>query len=187
MSTVSHFNIKIAVDSKTGETSVVGFGKKAKESLGDIEKQAQKTGMGLGNLMGKFAGLAAAVGVAGLAGSMIKGAAELENFGIQFEVLLGSADKGKKLFDEIRTMGAATPFETKDLASSANAMLNSNVALEKIMPNLDMLSNVAAGSADKLGRLTVAFSRVQANAKLQGEELNTMIDVGFNPLAIIAE
>ena len=187
MSTVSHFNIKIAVDSKTGETSVVGFSKKAKDSLGDIEKQAQKTGMGLGNLMGKFAGLAAAVGVAGLAGAMVKGAAELESYNVQFEVLTGSAEKGKKLFDDIRTMGAATPFNTADLAASANTMLANNIALEKIMPNMDMLSNVAAGSADKLGRLTTAFSRIQSNGKLMGEELNTMIDVGFNPLTIISE
>lgn len=186
-------NITIDLNSKKGKDAfdslkkdVKGFEGNAKASLNNVDKAAKNTGnsfLSLSNII-KGAGIAS---LAGMAVAAVKGAAELENYGVQFEVLTGSAEKGKKLFEDIRTMGAKTPFETKDLAASANMMLANNVAVEQILPNMDMLSNVAAGNAQKLDTLTRAFSRVQSQGKATGETINMMIDTGFNPLTIISE
>lgn len=185
MADVSHFNIKIAVDAKSGQATVVGFGNAGKEAVEKIDKASKNASgsfLSFTNMI-KGAGIAA---IAGLGMQMVKGASELENYATQFEVLTGSAEKGKALFEEIRAFGAATPFETKDLAAATQTMLGFNIAQEQVMGNLQMLGDIAGGDAERLKSLTLTFSQISSAGKLTGGDLLQMINAGFNPLTEIS-
>jgi tape measure domain-containing protein len=186
MSTVSHFNIKVAVDSKTGQAELVKFGKVGKDEMEKLKKSAdgaKGSFLSFSNLL-KGAGVAA-VGMLGA--SMVKGAASLETYGVQFEVLTGSAEKGKKLFDEIRAAGAATPFTTDELAGVTTKMMAMGSAAEDVVAQTLKLGDISMGNAQKLETLSNAFGKIQMNGRLMGEELNMMIDAGFNPLESISK
>jgi tape measure domain-containing protein len=55
------------------------------------------------------------------------------------------------------------------------------------MPDLKMIGDISMGDSNKMSFLTRAFSQVRSAGKLTGEDLNQMIDQGFNPLKIISE
>lgn len=129
----------------------------------------------------------AAVGAAGGVAGMLKLAASAEQTAVSFEVMLGSAEKAKKMVAEIEQFGAVTPFSSADLANAAKVLLNFGVAADEIMPTLDRLSNVAAGDAQKLGSLALVFGQISANGRLTGGDLLQLVNTGFNPLNEIAK
>ena len=123
----------------------------------------------------------------GLGIMAVKSAAKFEQYQVAFKTMLGSGDKARKMLGDLKTFAAKTPLQLSDLAQGAQTMLAFNISAEKILPNLKMLGDVALGDAEKLKSLTLSFSQVQSKGRLQGDDLRQMINVGFNPLQIIAE
>jgi tape measure domain-containing protein len=122
-----------------------------------------------------------------LGGRAIKTAAEFEDLRTSFEVLTGSAEEGAKVFERLRAFAASTPFETAQLAKATKTMLSFGFTTDDSADTLRMLGDVAMGNGQKLDTLTLAFSRIVSNGKAMGQEINMMIDQGFNPLQIISE
>jgi tape measure domain-containing protein len=52
---------------------------------------------------------------------------------------------------------------------------------------LKAISDISMGESSKFNSLTLAFSQMSAAGKLMGQDLNQMINAGFNPLQIISE
>jgi phage tail tape-measure protein len=117
-----------------------------------------------------------------LGGRAIKTAAEFEDLRTSFEVLTGSAEEGAKVFERLRAFAASTPFETAQLAKATKTMLSFGFTTDDSADTLRMLGDVAMGNGQKLDTLTLAFSRIVSNGKAMGQEINMMIDQGFNPL-----
>jgi len=129
------------------------------------------------------------IGVAGVGFATfgIKTAGELQSLSASFETLTGSAEKGRKVFMDLKKMGATTPFETRDLAKATQTMLSFGISIEDSQKNLKMLGDISLGNKEKLQGLTLAFSQVQSTGRLMGQDLLQMINQGFNPLQIISE
>jgi tape measure domain-containing protein len=129
------------------------------------------------------------IGVAGVGFATfgIKTAGELQSLSASFETLTGSAEKGRKVFMDLKKMGATTPFETRDLAKATQTMLSFGISVEDSQKNLKMLGDISLGNKEKLQGLTLAFSQVQSTGRLMGQDLLQMINQGFNPLQIISE
>lgn len=125
--------------------------------------------------------------IVGLGTAMVRTAGQFEQYQASFEVLLGSAEKGQKLFQDITAMSAKTPFQLTDLSRSAKMMLNFGIELEDILPNLQMLGDIAGNDREKLRALSLAFAQSQSAGRLMGQDLLQMINAGFNPLQIISE
>jgi tape measure domain-containing protein len=127
--------------------------------------------------------------VAGTAATVfgIKTAADLQSLSTSFETLTGSAEKGRKVFTDLKKMGATTPFEVNDLAKATQTMLAFGIEVDKTQDYLKMLGDVSMGDKNKLGGLSLAFSQVQSTGRLMGQDLLQMINQGFNPLTIISQ
>lgn len=123
----------------------------------------------------------------GLGGAALKVAGDFEMLEAEFTTMLkGNREEAKKLTNQIKQFGEVTPFQVMDLARNAKLMLNFGVSADKVLPNLRMLGDVAGGNAEKLNSLTLAFSQVQSQGKLTGQDLLQMINAGFNPLKVVA-
>ena len=122
---------------------------------------------------------------AGIAG--VKFNAQMEQYSTTFEVFTGSAEKANSILDELQKKGASTPFEFTDLAEATQTMMSFGFSADEALANLDMLGNASQGNAEKLKTITTAFSRMSSSGKVTLEDLNMMIDVGFNPLRQVAE
>ena len=114
-----------------------------------------------------------AAGVASL-----KFAADLEKQSIAFEVMLGSASKATKLFDEIKDFSATTPFQLPELVEGTKKLLAFGTASEDVVETMRSLGNVAMGDSAKLGSLVDAFGKVQARGKASMRELNMFLYAG---------
>jgi tape measure domain-containing protein len=104
-----------------------------------------------------------------------------------FSSLLGGDAAGSNMVEQINEFANVTPFMNSQLMRSAEMMLGFGIAQKKIMPNLKMLGAISMGNADRLRSLSLAFSQMSALGRLMGQDLNQMVNAGFNPLSIMAE
>lgn len=125
--------------------------------------------------------------VIAMGGAMVKAAADMESMQQQLSTLMGSEQAGAKMFNEIKEMAAKTPFGTKDLIQATNTMLGFGIAQEEAIPIMKQLGDISGGNADRFQSLALAFSQASSAGKLQGQDLNQMINAGFNPLEAIAK
>lgn len=129
------------------------------------------------------------VGAAGLVGSAWKGiglAAEFEKNESAFGTMLQSAEKGKFLMREIAQLAAETPMNQRDLQAGAKMLLQFGENAKSIVPSLRMMGDIAGGDASLMQRLSLAYGQVRGVGHVQGDELNQMLEAGFNPLREMA-
>lgn len=196
MADVGEVRYKAVVDNSGIDTEI----KKTEKGLGGLDDPIKKTSSkfsGLGKvgvtaLKGigtAFVGLvsAAGAGVAAVAKMGIEYNAQMQSYQTAFTTMLGSAEKAQKLTDDLKEMAAATPLAMTDLADASQILLAFGSSAEELPDQLKRLGDVAQGDAQALGTMATAFGRIQSNGYASLEEINMMIDQGFNPLNIIAE
>lgn len=176
-------NISVGLEKLNGKLE------KAQKNIDAFKAKTEKikaVGENLTNLGGKMT-VGVTLPVVAMGGAMVKAAADIESMQQQLETMTGSAEAGGKMFEAIKTMAAKTPFETKDLMKATNTMLGFGIAQEKVLPLMNQLGDISGGNADRFQSLALAFSQVSSAGKLQGQDLNQMINAGFNPLESIAK
>lgn len=99
-----------------------------------------------------------------------------------FEVLFGGEKNARKIIDNIDAYARKTTYGKENLSAAVQTMAGFGIAQERIMPNLKAIGEIAMGDKNKLGSLTLAFSQMSATGQLMGQDLNQMINAGFNPL-----
>lgn len=102
-----------------------------------------------------------------------------------FETMAGHK-KGNQLYDDLTNFARDSIFGN-EVYKNAQTMLGFGMAVDKVMPSMKMLGDISMGDTQKLEGLTLAFSQVQATGRLMGQDLNQLINAGFNPLEVISE
>lgn len=132
-----------------------------------------------------MAALAGGFGGAAIAGVQFN--AQMEQYTTTFEVFTKSAEKANEVLDDLQQMGAKTPFEFTDLADATTTLMAFGFTADEAIDSLEMLGNASQGNAEKLGTITTAFARMSSSGKVSLEDIDMMIDAGFNPLQQVAE
>lgn len=130
------------------------------------------------------AGVFAATGAASV--GLLAMAANAERTAISLEVLMGSAEQSQSLIAGLRSMALQSPFNATDLIKSAETLSLFGVEAESLTGIISNLSEIAAGDAFKLERMTLAFAQMSAAGRLMGQDLLQMVNAGFNPLQEIS-
>jgi len=115
----------------------------------------------------------------------IKSSANFETLAIQLEVLTGSAEKGKKLFDELTQFADKTPFQLPEIVQATRTLLGALIPLESVIDTTKMLGDVSAGSGADIQRLAVAFGQVAGATKLTGQDAYQFINNGIPIYALL--
>lgn len=170
---------------------------KAKKDGNDTESALSKNWKSIGSvgvsalkgIGAAFVGMTAAAGagIAAVAKMGVEYNAQMQSYQTAFETMLGDAEKAQKLTENLKTLAAKTPLAMTDLADASQILLAFGSSAEQLPDQLKRLGDVAQGNAEKLGTMATAFGRIQSNGRASMEEINMMIDQGFNPLNIIAE
>ena len=166
-------------DLKTLEKSSSSFANKMANSFKNFGDRVSKAGTAL------TVGLTTPLTALGVAG--VKYNAQMEDFEANLTTLLGSADDAKDMLADLKEMANTTPFETSDLLEATQMMLGFGLEADKTRGYLETLGDISMGNSEKLMSLTRAFSQIGASGKATMEDINQMIDAGFNPLQIMAE
>lgn len=140
---------------------------------------------GISVLAGAIGSVTAVLGAGTVAG--LKYNASIETYQTSFEVMTGSAQKAAEVIDQLKKVGAETPFELPDLADTTQLLMNYGLTADDAMDKMMMLGDISQGSADKMSRIAMAYGQMSSAGKVQLEDIKQMIEAGFNPLQEISE
>ena len=128
------------------------------------------------------------VGVLKALGSeIIRVRGEFQAADAAIQTLLGSKEKADMLMTQVREYAKISPLEFSDVTKATQMMLGFNIEAEKVPRYLQAIGDVSMGDTQRFNSLTLAFSQMSAAGKLMGQDLNQMINAGFNPLQIMSE
>ena len=112
---------------------------------------------------------------------------DMESYLTNFKVMLGDEQLAAEKLEEIRKMAASTPFTLSDLTEGTQTLLQFGIAADDTTNVLQMLGDISLGNADKMQTLVRAYGKMSSAKKVTLENVNMMIDAGFNPLNQICE
>lgn len=149
-----------------------------KDAIGDIT----------GQMKNWIAGIAGGIGIKEFLGQMIQVRGEFENIETSLRVLLGGdSEKLSEIMSQMKEYALISPLTTKDMASALQMMMGFGIQAEDAITYLKALGDISMGDTVHFNSLALAFSQMSAAGKLMGQDLNQMINAGFNPLQQIAE
>ena len=150
------------------------------------EKSTSKWTVAAGNMIADFAKKAASE-LGKVVQSGVDYNASMESYLTNFKVMLGSEEQAATKLSELRKMAASTPFALSDLTEGTQTLLQFGVAADDTTGVLQQLGDISLGNADKLQTLVRAYGKMSSAQKVTLENVNMMIDAGFNPLNQICD
>lgn len=145
------------------------------------EKSTSKWTVAAGQMIADFAKKAASE-LSNVVKSGLEYNATMQSYLTNFKVMLGSEEQAAEKLAEIRKMAASTPFSLDDLTDGTQTLLQFGIAADDTTGVLQRLGDISLGNADKLQTLVRAYGKMSSAQKVTLENVNMMIDAGFNPL-----
>ena len=150
------------------------------------EKATSKWTVAAGQLIADFAKKAAS-SLQSVVKSGLDYNRSMESYLTNFKVMLGDEQLAAEKLEEIRRMAASTPSSLSDLTEGTQTLLQFGVAADDTTGVLKRLGDISLGNADKLQTLVRAYGKMSSAQKVTLENVNMMIDAGFNPLNQICD
>lgn len=146
----------------------------------DVTKQVEQAMSNMGKkLLGGYS-------IKEFLSSMIRVRGEFQSMQTAIETMVGK-DMAGQLIPQIKELAKISPLTMSDMIGAEKMMLGFNIQAEDTIKYLKAISDISMGESSKFNSLTLAFSQMSAAGKLMGQDLNQMINAGFNPLQIISE
>lgn len=167
--------------------------KNLSNNMNDADSASKKLGDGFTVLKGTMANLASQAiskvvdGFKSLVGGAVDYQKSMEYYTTSFTVMTGSADKASETVKKLADIGATTPFDMPQLADATSLLMNFGFSADDAVDSMMMLGDISQGNADKLNSIARAYGKMNSAQKVSLEDINMMIDAGFNPLQEISE
>nr|DAV50898.1 MAG TPA: tail tape measure protein [Caudoviricetes sp.] len=171
------------VDTVAADFSITG---EVKLNSDPAEKATSKWTVAAGQLIADFTKKAAS-SLQSVVKSGLDYNRSMESYLTNFKVMLGDEQLAAEKLEEIRRMAASTPFSLSDLTEGTQTLLQFGVAADDTTGVLKRLGDISLGNADKLQTLVRAYGKMSSAQKVTLENVNMMIDAGFNPLNQICD
>ena len=113
--------------------------------------------------------------------------ATIEQYATSFKVMTGSAEEAADVVERLKDMAAKTPFELTGLADTTQLLMQYGFTADEAIDRMSMLGDISQGSADKMTRIATAYGQMSSAGRVMQEDIQQMIEAGFNPLQIISE
>jgi len=154
-------------------------------SFSNMGNSIKNVSSGIRNAGTALAPMSVGIGAAGV--MALKSTANFETLQMQMEVLTGSAEKGKEVFDKLVKLGAETPFELKDLAKANNTLMGYGQTAEQAFHQIQLIGDISAVSGGDLQGITVAFGQAAASGRLMGQDLLQLVNNGVPIIDMLAK
>lgn len=138
-----------------------------------------------------FGAVRAGGAVLAMAGDFFQGAfvaaAEAEQIGIAFEVMFGSAERAAQMQRELAEFANATPFRTDEVVAAGRSLAAYQTEADKIVPTLEAIGDVAAGTGVPIGELAEIFGKIRLEGRVGMEEINQLAGRGVPIYSALAD
>jgi tape measure domain-containing protein len=147
--------------------------------LGDISRTARNVGLVLTGAMGA------------LTAALVRAGNQAMATEAALRTLTGSAQVGRKLFEDINREAAQSVMQRATMLRSAQQLLAAQIKPEAILPILRGIDAALAATGDAsehtAERIARAFAQIAAKGRLSMEEINQLTDAGVPALRIIQQ
>ena len=151
------------------------------------EKATSKWTVAAGQLIADFAKKAAS-SLQSVVKSGLDYNRSMESYLTNFKVMLGDEQLAAEKLEEIRRMAAKHALlPCPDLTEGTQTLLQFGIAADDTTRRTERLGDISLGNADKLQTLVRAYGKMSSAQKVTLENVNMMIDAGFNPLNQICD
>lgn len=120
----------------------------------------------------------ALLAVTGLVGWGAVLAADAEQAQVAFSTLLGSAEAATAVLQQLQDYSASTPFALGDLRTAAQQLLAVGITTNDLLPSLQMLGELAAGTGRDIGEFADIFAQVRGRGVASLEHVNRLAERG---------
>lgn len=172
---------KLSAPAKEIANSIGFIGEKAKSVSQKIDGLSTKIGTFSRKAQGmsRRASRYIAAPLIAAAGFSLKAAGDIEKMEINFQGLLGSADKAKKLSEALQGMASVSPVNLDQLSKAARQLISFGVPAEKIQNKLSQLSDIASGAQRPLTEVMATYGRILGNGKAMATDLSYLSTKGI--------
>lgn len=157
----------------------------ASQSMSIIKKigdTAEAEGSRIDNAFGKagtaIGGVLTLAGASSFVQKMFSIRAAFQDTESSMTVFLGSADKAAKFMKELQDYAWYNMFEFSDLTSESAKLLAFRTEVEDIIPTLDKLSNIAAGTNKPLSEFVDLYNKAKSVGKIDAAGLESWANKG---------
>jgi len=166
--------------------------KKLRDEYAQFKEDSGSSADAIAAITDKIKGWAATImggmGIKEFIGKVVSVRGEFENIETSLKSLLGgSEEKMQELLGQLKEYALISPLTTKDVASALQMMIGYGIDADKSVQYLKALGDISMGDTQHFNSLALAFSQMSAAGKLMGQDLNQMINAGFNPLQTMSE
>lgn len=162
------------------------FSKKMQGAV-DQTKRMDSSMSGLGT---RIAGVAAGLGLAGLAKEMVSTGAKFDSYKLQLETLLGSQKLAADAFNQIKLDAAKTPFDVESLTRANSMLISAGASAGEARETVLGLGNAIAatgGGSDELMRMSVNLQQIKTLGKASAMDVKQFAFAGIPIYQMLAK
>ncbi len=109
----------------------------------------------------------------------VKLAGDMEKANVNFEVMLGSAEKAGKVLNDLKDFAASTPFEFPEVQNAAKKLLAFNTPASELKTTLRQLGDIASGVDAPIGEIAEIYGKARVQGRLFQEDINQLTGRGI--------
>lgn len=95
-----------------------------------------------------------------VATDLVMATSKFEQAEVGLKTLTGSAQKGAKLFEELRKFSNETTFSTDNVVSAAGMLMNAGVKLGNVKDTIKMLGDASLGNVGKFNEVLTIYTKI---------------------------
>lgn len=144
-----------------------------------VEGAGEQVESAWGNIGKVVGGVAIGAMLQSWVSDIVKTRGEFQQLEIAFNTMLGSAERGTQLMQELTATAASTPFDLGGIANSAKQLLAYGTAAEDVNDTLVMLGNIASGLSLPLNDLVYLYGTTMVQGRLFTQDVRQFMGRGI--------
>lgn len=104
---------------------------------------------------------------------------EFENVRTNLQIVLGDMELATSTFEELKELGAKTPFSVTGLTDAATQLVQTGTAVEDLTETLRLLGDVSGGSQEKFNRIVQNYAQIQSVGKTTSMDIRQFAMAGL--------
>lgn len=132
-------------------------------------------------------GMLAGVGVALGTKAVFEYSKNLDQAKINWEVLMGSAEKGQEMLQRIQQFAKETPFDFNSTQKFAQQLKIAGLNGDQLFKTMQVIGDSAQGNVEKAEGIATAYQQMSTKGKIQTEEMNQLLERGIPAWDMLAK
>jgi len=125
--------------------------------------------------------------LAGLPAQIARVRGEFQSLEISYRTLLGNKEKADELLAKSTKLAAKTPFSLREVGQGAKQLLAYGFSAEQVIPTLNKLGDISAGTGDQLNHLLYIYGTLKSQGRAYARDIMQFTAAGVPLLSSLSD